>query len=74
MKIEVLAIGKTAERYLQEGMDLYLKRLQKYAKVSFISLSDVKNAASFPAPLLKEKEGEIYLKHIQENDTRAAAG
>jgi len=34
--ITILATGKVRERYIKEGMEEYLTRLQKYAKVVYV--------------------------------------
>jgi 23S rRNA (pseudouridine1915-N3)-methyltransferase len=68
MKIELWQTGKTSFKYLSQGIELYLKRLRKYSKVSIETLPDIKNAGNFPPDLLKEKEGEQILKKIQEED------
>ncbi|MBK6837693.1 MAG: 23S rRNA (pseudouridine(1915)-N(3))-methyltransferase RlmH [Bacteroidetes bacterium] len=34
MKCELIFVGKTSEKYLQEGIDQYLKRLKHYLPVS----------------------------------------
>ena len=34
--ITILATGKVRERYIKEGMEEYLTRLQKYAKVNYV--------------------------------------
>ncbi len=40
MKITVLGIGKLKEKYLQEGVAEYLKRLTPFAKVEVVELSE----------------------------------
>ena len=44
MKTELWAIGKTNERYLEEGMELYRKRLGHYLKFGMEIIPDIKKA------------------------------
>ncbi|MGB2458626.1 MAG: 23S rRNA (pseudouridine(1915)-N(3))-methyltransferase RlmH [Flavobacteriales bacterium] len=43
MKIVVLAIGKTDESWVQEGIDKYSKRLKHYISFEFVIIPDLKN-------------------------------
>ena len=43
MKIELWVIGKTAFKYLDEGIGIYEKRLKHYAHFDLVVLPDVKN-------------------------------
>ena len=58
MKIQLLLTGKTTEKYLKEGVDIYLKRLTNYISVSVteISISTIKE---------KRKAIEEESKNIQ---------
>ena len=40
MKITVLGIGKLKEKYLQEGVAEYLKRLTPFAKIEVVELPE----------------------------------
>ena len=40
MNIEIISVGKLKEKYLKQGIQEYLKRLQSYAKVKVIEVSD----------------------------------
>ena len=40
MKIRLLTIGKIKEKYLQDGIAEYLKRLKPYATVEIIEVMD----------------------------------
>lgn len=68
MKVELWAIGKTNEKYLDTGIDIYLKRLKHYLPFQFNILPDIKNAGKLKALQLKEKEGEYILKNIKSED------
>lgn len=68
MKIELWAIGKTNERYLEDGMALYERRLKHYLPFQWQVLPDVKNPGTLSALQLKTKEGETILSKIKEED------
>lgn len=40
MNITIISVGKLKEKYLKMGITEYLKRLQSYAKVKIIEISD----------------------------------
>ena len=67
MKIELWVIGKTAFKYLDEGMDIYEKRLKHYVNFDLVVLPDVKNPP-LSIEALKMKEGELILNKLQKDD------
>ncbi|MCG8332565.1 MAG: 23S rRNA (pseudouridine(1915)-N(3))-methyltransferase RlmH [Chitinophagales bacterium] len=68
MKIELWAIGKTNESYLDQGIAIYQKRLSHYLKFDFIILPDIKKAGKLSAVQLKNKEAGIVLQKMQPGD------
>jgi 23S rRNA (pseudouridine1915-N3)-methyltransferase len=68
MKLDFWFIGKTAFPYLEEGIQLYAKRLQHYAPFEMSVLPDVKNAKSLSSDQLKTREGEAVLKKLHKDD------
>lgn len=68
MKIELWAIGKTNEKYLEEGIAIYLKRLKHYVNFEFIIIPDVKQAGSLNSNQLKTKEGETITSKLKNED------
>jgi 23S rRNA (pseudouridine1915-N3)-methyltransferase len=66
MKILLLDIGKTNEKYLETGIDIYKQRLKHYVNFEHISLKDVKNQAD--SKQLKILEGRQFLANIQDDD------
>lgn len=42
MKIRVLWVGKTKDKYLNEGINYYLKLLQKHIKITKVEIKDSK--------------------------------
>lgn len=68
MKITLLCIGKTDDKYIQEGLDKYLKRLKHYISFNFVVIPDVKNAKNLSEAQQKEKEAELFFKYVAAND------
>jgi 23S rRNA (pseudouridine1915-N3)-methyltransferase len=66
MKISLVCIGKTNETYIQEGMDVYVKRIQRYTTFNQHFTSDLKKV--FTREQQKIEEGQIILKKIAQND------
>jgi len=68
MKIVLLTIGKTLEKYLIEGISQYQKRLKHYTQFEILEISNIKNAKNFSNAELMKKEGELILKQLQSSD------
>jgi len=69
MQIRIIAVGKIKERYLQEGIAEYEKRLRPYVKLQVIEIADERrplSASSAIGLVAKEKEGERILTAIPE--------
>ena len=68
MKTEFWYIGKTSFPYLEEGIKLYEKRLERYLSFESILINDVKNGKKLPPDQLKIKEGETILDKLNTSD------
>lgn len=68
MEIELLTIGKTTIRFVEDGIAEYSKRLKHYIPYSIKSLPDVKNASKMDQAKQKEAEGEKILDAISNSD------
>lgn len=68
MKIELLVIGKTAERYLKEGVSLYIERLTNYCSFTYKEISAPKLSRSLSIEQVKKAESELLLKEISPKD------
>ncbi|QQS28355.1 MAG: 23S rRNA (pseudouridine(1915)-N(3))-methyltransferase RlmH [Sphingobacteriales bacterium] len=66
MKISLLLTGKTTESYIEEGVNVYQKRLKHYIGFEIIILPELKQIKV--ESLIKEKEAEIQLSKIGEGD------
>lgn len=65
MKIKLIAVGKTKESYLQQGVDEYVKRLTRYADFEIIIVPEGKTTDATQA---KNKEGEAILAKLDKTD------
>jgi len=68
MKITLLSIGKTDDKFIQEGIDKYLKRLKFYISFNFVVIPDLKNSKNLSEEQQKEKEATLLQKHIHPQD------
>ena len=68
MKIVLITIGKTNEKYLIEGISNYQKRLKHYTNFEMMEIPNIKNANNLSEAELMKKEGELILKQIQSSD------
>lgn len=63
--IKIICLGKIKEKFYQEAIKEYTKRLSKYTKLQIIELQDEKDN-DIKTCLKKEKD--LILKHIKEKD------
>lgn len=71
MKIKLVTVGKLKEKYLIQGINEYLKRLNSYAKMEIIEVPDEKAPEKLSgAEMLqvKEKEYQRILGKINDNE------
>jgi 23S rRNA (pseudouridine1915-N3)-methyltransferase len=70
MNITVITVGKIKEKFLRDAIDEYSKRLSRYCKLDIIEVPDEKtpdNASEKEELQIKDKEGDLILKHIKDN-------
>jgi len=65
LRLELLFLGKTKEKYLAAGIDDYAKRLSRYLKVEIKTLKEGKAKKGVPENLLIEKESEKLMQNSQ---------
>ena len=71
MYITLLCVGKIKEKYWQNAIDEYTKRLTKYHQFKIVTVADEKDPhqeSEKAIAALKEKEAERLLKHIRPDD------
>jgi 23S rRNA (pseudouridine1915-N3)-methyltransferase len=64
MKITLLCVGKTRERFLQEGIEKYLRYLRPYASVEVRELREERIADLKDAPRVRQREAERIFKAL----------
>lgn len=71
LKIKIIAVGKIKEKFLQSGIDEYLKRLQAFCKVEIINVNETKFVGIPNDEQIKKivkSESERIYKQIKENE------
>ncbi len=70
MKIYIIAVGKIKERYIQNGINDFKKRLNKFCDIEIIEIKGEKITSSLSVKQqerLKDREGKIILGKIPQN-------
>ena len=63
--IKIICVGKIKEKFFKEAIEEYKKRLTKYTKINIIEVEDI---SINNEELIKQKESELILKHIDKKD------
>lgn len=70
MNIKVVSVGKIKEKYIQEGIKEFSKRLSRYCNLDIIEIDDEKapeNLSDKDMEIVKKKEGDRILSKIPQN-------
>ncbi|MFO3668124.1 23S rRNA (pseudouridine(1915)-N(3))-methyltransferase RlmH [Anaerococcus kampingiae] len=70
MLIKIIAVGKIKEKFYQDALAEYLKRMKAYNKVEIVEVPDEKapeNLSEKEINQIKNKEGEKILAKIKED-------
>lgn len=68
IKIKVVCVGKIKDKYLNEGISEYLKRLNGYSSVEIIEVKDEKIVNNISDEKIKEIECDRLLEKIKEKE------
>ncbi|WP_026904340.1 23S rRNA (pseudouridine(1915)-N(3))-methyltransferase RlmH [Pedobacter glucosidilyticus] len=68
MKVTLLTVGKTEDKYILEGIEKYLKRLKHYIKFELIEIPELKKTKSLSEDQQKAKEAEMIAKYLNHSD------
>ncbi|NLO62151.1 MAG: 23S rRNA (pseudouridine(1915)-N(3))-methyltransferase RlmH [Clostridiaceae bacterium] len=63
MRLRIVCVGKLREKWLEEGLREYTKRLSKYCDVEFLEVPDAPD--TLPAKIALEREGNAILSRIK---------
>jgi 23S rRNA (pseudouridine1915-N3)-methyltransferase len=69
MKVKLLMVGKTKEKYINEGFSLYKKRISHYLAFEEHSIDGLKKTKNLSPSEVKTLEAEMILKNLKPNDT-----
>ena len=70
MKITLVTVGKIKEKFFEDAIAEYSKRLSRYCKLEIIQVADEKTpdkASDVVEAQIKDKEGERILSHIKDD-------
>jgi len=68
MKIKLIVIGKTDEKYLSTGIKKYTDRIVHYLPFEYQIIQDVKKTRNLSENQQKEKEGKLILSIVKPGD------
>ncbi len=69
MKVSLIATGKSGEKWLNEGMETYIRRLTHYTSFTYLEVDDVRIKAKKPEPeTIKNEEGKRILRYVNAGD------
>lgn len=69
MKITLLFVGKTSDKYIETGIDKYFKRLKRYIQFDIEVIPALKNTRHLSEAQIKEKESDLILSKLNTTDT-----
>jgi len=64
MRVKIICVGKTREKFIQEGIAKYERYLRPYADIEIRTLKEEKIEDLRSAPLIRKKEAERILATI----------
>lgn len=68
MNIKLIVVGKTDVSYIQDGIDVYVKRLKHYVNFEIDTIPALKDQKNASPDVIKEREAELILKRIEKCD------
>jgi 23S rRNA (pseudouridine1915-N3)-methyltransferase len=68
LKTCLLVIGKTTEKYIKDGIDIYEKRLRHYLAFEMKVIPEIKKASGISIEQQKVLEGKTLLNSISQSD------
>lgn len=71
MKIKLICVGKLKEKYLDDGIKEYLKRISAYSDIEVIEVADERipeNPLLAEETIVKSKEGRRILDKVKQDD------
>ena len=68
MNIKLIVVGKTDEKYLQQGIDVYVTRLKHYVNFEMVVIPALKDQKGASPDEVKEREASLLLRQLEKCD------
>jgi len=68
MKITLLQTGKTTEKHITDGVEVYSARLKKYCGFEIVTIPELKDTKNMPVREQKSKEGKRIADALGRDD------
>lgn len=68
MNVKLIVVGKTDEKYLQQGIDVYVSRLKHYVNFEMVVIPALKDQKGALPDEVKEREAALLLRQLEKCD------
>ena len=68
MNIKLIVVSKTDEKYLQQGIDIYVSRLKHYVNFEMVVIPALRDQKGASPEEIKEREASLLLKQLEKCD------
>ena len=68
MNIKLIVVGKTDEKYLQQGIDVYVSRMKHYVNFEMVVIPALKDQKGASPDEVKEREAALLLRQLEKCD------
>lgn len=68
MKIRIIQVGKNKDRYLEEAVAEFLKRLKPYTQMEVVTVKECRTGKTFSRERCVEEEGWEIIKALRDED------
>ncbi len=68
MNIKLIVVGKTDEKYLQQGIDVYVARLKHYVNFEMVVIPALKDQKGASPEEVKVREAALLLRQLEKCD------
>jgi len=68
MKIKLIFTGKSSFEYINEGINIYEKRIKRFIDFEILIIPDLKGTKNLKPEQIKQKEGNLILKNIEKKE------
>lgn len=68
MKTDILAISRTSDPYIEQGLAIYLSRLKHYGTYDLTIIAEPKFNKNLTKEQIKTAQGDLILKQLSDSD------